>query len=34
MRMQEWLFRSYLGSEDNHQRVDALQAALAAARRK
>lgn len=34
MRMQEWLFRSYIGSEDNHQRIDALQAQLAAARRK
>ncbi len=34
MRLQEWLFRSYIGSEDNHQRIDALQAQLAAARRK
>ena len=34
MRTQEWLFRSYIGSEDNHQRIDALQATLAAARRK
>ncbi|HEX4916839.1 MAG TPA: enoyl-CoA hydratase/isomerase family protein [Limnobacter sp.] len=32
MRTQEWLFRSYIGSEDNHQRIDALQAQLAAAR--
>jgi enoyl-CoA hydratase/carnithine racemase len=24
MRAQEWLFRSYIGSEDNHTRVDAL----------
>jgi len=34
MRMQEWLFRSYIGSEDNHQRIDALQAELGAARKK
>ncbi len=34
MRLQEWLFRSYIGSEDNHERIDALQAQLAAARRK
>lgn len=34
MRTQEWLFRSYIGSEDNHQRIDALQAQLAAARKK
>ncbi|MBO9648126.1 MAG: enoyl-CoA hydratase/isomerase family protein [Variovorax sp.] len=34
MRMQEWLFRSYIGSEDNHRRIDALQTQLAAARRK
>lgn len=34
MRMQEWLFRTYIGSEDNHRRIDALQAKLAAARRK
>lgn len=34
MRTQEWLFRSYIGSEDNHQRIDALQATLAEARRK
>ncbi|AMO24102.1 enoyl-CoA hydratase-related protein [Ramlibacter solisilvae] len=33
MRMQEWLFRSYIGSEDNHLRIDALQAKLAAARK-
>ncbi len=32
MRIQEWLFRSYIGSEDNHERIDALQARLAAAR--
>jgi enoyl-CoA hydratase/carnithine racemase len=34
MRVQEWLFRSYIGSEDNHQRIDALQKQLAEARRK
>ena len=34
MRIQEWLFRSYIGSEDNHRRIDALQAKLAAARKK
>ena len=34
MRIQEWLFRSYIGSEDNHQRIDALQAKLAAVRKK
>ncbi len=28
MRLQEWLFRSYIGSEDNHQRIDALQEKL------
>jgi len=33
MRLQEWLFRSYIGSEDNHQRIDALQAKLAAMRK-
>jgi len=33
MRVQEWLFRSYIGSEDNHQRIDALQAQLAAAKK-
>jgi enoyl-CoA hydratase/carnithine racemase len=33
MRVQEWLFRTYIGSEDNHQRIDALQAKLAAARK-
>ncbi len=32
MKVQEWLFRTYIGSEDNHQRIDALQAKLAAAR--
>ena len=34
MRMQEWLFRTYIGAEDNHRRIDALQAQLAAARAK
>ncbi len=34
MRTQEWLFRTYIGSEENHQRIDALQARLAAERRK
>jgi enoyl-CoA hydratase/carnithine racemase len=34
MRMQEWLFRSYIGSGDNHRRIDALQATLPAGRRK
>jgi enoyl-CoA hydratase/carnithine racemase len=34
MRVQEWLFRSYIGSQDNHRRIDALQAQLAAARKK
>lgn len=24
MKLQEWLFRTYIGSEDNHKRVDAL----------
>ncbi|UCH46933.1 MAG: enoyl-CoA hydratase/isomerase family protein [Betaproteobacteria bacterium] len=33
MRMQEWLFRTYIGSEDNHTRIDALQEQLAAARK-
>lgn len=33
MRLQEWLFRSYIGSEDNHRRIDALQAELAARRK-
>ena len=33
MRTQEWLFRSYIGSEDNHNRIDALQAQLAASRK-
>ncbi|MBS3731938.1 MAG: enoyl-CoA hydratase/isomerase family protein, partial [Desulfobacterales bacterium] len=34
MRIQEWLFRSYIGSEDNHRRIDALQAELAARQKK
>ena len=34
MRTQEWLFRTYIGAEDNHRRIDALQATLAAQRRK
>lgn len=34
MRTQEWLFRSYIGSDENHRRIDALQARLAADRRK
>ncbi|MDM0117433.1 enoyl-CoA hydratase/isomerase family protein [Variovorax sp. J22R133] len=34
MRVQEWLFRSYIGSDDNHRRIDALQEKLAAARAK
>jgi len=33
MRVQEWLFRTYIGSEDNHDRIDALQQQLAEARR-
>ncbi len=33
MRTQEWLFRTYIGSDDNHARIDALQAKLAAARK-
>jgi enoyl-CoA hydratase/carnithine racemase len=34
MKVQEWLFRTFIGSEDNHRRIDALQAKLAAARKK
>jgi enoyl-CoA hydratase/carnithine racemase len=30
MKIQEWLFRSYIGSEDNHQRIDSLQEQLRA----
>ncbi len=32
MQLQEWLFRSYIGSEDNHQRIDELQKMLVAAK--
>ncbi len=28
MRMQEWLFRAYIGSDDNHARIDALLASM------
>ena len=34
MRVQEWLFRTYIGSKDNHERIDALQEKLAAMRKK
>jgi enoyl-CoA hydratase/carnithine racemase len=34
MQIQEWLFRSYIGSEDNHRRIYALQAKLAAMKKK
>jgi len=34
MRIQEWLFRSYIGSEDNHRRIDRLQRDLAERRGK
>lgn len=33
MRQQEWLFRTYIGSDDNHQRIDDLQTRLASMRR-
>ena len=33
MRQQEWLFRSYIGSDDNHRRIDELQTKLASMRR-
>ena len=33
MKIQEWLFRSYIGSEENHKRIDALQAKLAQQRK-
>lgn len=33
MRTQEWLFRTYIGSAENHQRIDELQARLASGRR-
>lgn len=32
MRTQEWLFRTYIGANDNHKRIDELQAELAKAR--
>ena len=25
MKIQEWLFRTFMGSEDNHERIDKLQ---------
>jgi enoyl-CoA hydratase/carnithine racemase len=28
MKQQEWLFRTYIGSEDNHRRIDALRESL------
>ncbi|SDP72236.1 enoyl-CoA hydratase/isomerase family protein [Desulforhopalus singaporensis] len=28
MRMQEWLFRTYIGSDDNHRRIDDLRALM------
>jgi len=28
MRIQEWLFRTYIGTEDNHERIDALLASM------
>jgi enoyl-CoA hydratase/carnithine racemase len=28
MRIQEWLFRSYIGTADNHERIDALLASM------
>jgi enoyl-CoA hydratase/carnithine racemase len=34
MRIQEWLFRSYIGSEENHRRIDELRAQLAARQKK
>jgi len=34
LRLHEWLFRSYIGSEENHRRIDALQAELAARKKK
>ncbi|MFO1320091.1 MAG: enoyl-CoA hydratase/isomerase family protein [Burkholderiales bacterium] len=33
MRTQEWLFRTYIGSAENHKRIDELQAKLAAAKK-
>jgi enoyl-CoA hydratase/carnithine racemase len=34
MRVQEWLFRTYIGSEDNHKRIDELQAMLSSLKKK
>jgi len=34
MKVQEWLFRTYIGAEDNHDRIDALQAKLEASRKR
>lgn len=34
MRVQEWLFRTYIGSDDNHARIDDLQEQLGRARKK
>lgn len=34
MRIQEWLFRSYIGTEDNHRRIDELLASLVAMKKK
>jgi enoyl-CoA hydratase/carnithine racemase len=34
MRVQEWLFRTYIGSEDNHKRIDDLQARLSSMKKK
>jgi len=34
MKIQEWLFRSYVGSEDNHTRIDALLEKIRAGKKK
>lgn len=34
MQIQEWLFRNYMGSEDNHERIDALLEKLASMKKK
>ncbi len=34
MRMQEWLFRSYIGSSENHRQIDRLQRTLATGKKK
>jgi enoyl-CoA hydratase len=34
MRVQEWLFRTFIGSDENHKMIDALQDKLAAERRR